>query len=199
MGMSDEIAVITHHEAGHAVAALMTVDNQLDDGFTVTVTLVDRRGTGNGNLRVSGDHPLQAAFIFYAGPWAEARVQWDKPVYTLDGTDDDAMAFRGMVKAAFDDAPDFGGGSDRTCYAALANDGPCIPDNEPYWSGELERAWPVIEKLADTLRDRLSDPTEIDIGCGIRHAIRTAAMSGPAVVALVRPLLEEREMWHYLA
>jgi hypothetical protein len=35
--MTDESALITHHEAGHLVAALMTVDNHLDSQSTVTV------------------------------------------------------------------------------------------------------------------------------------------------------------------
>jgi len=202
--MNDEIAVITHHEAGHAVATLMTVDNELDGQSTVTVALVDGRGTGNGNLRVSGDHPLQgAAFIVYAGPWAEARVQWDKPVHTLDDTNDDGMSFCGMVKAAFDDAPHFGGGSDGDYYDELSDSDPSILDNEPYWSGELERAWPVIEKLADALRDRLNDAEPEEHPYAVLDANRAmmqrATMPSPEVVELVGPLLKERGMWHYLA
>lgn len=199
--MSDEIAVVTHHEAGHAVATLMTVDNKLDDQLTVTVAVVDGRGTGNGNVLVSGDHPAQAAFIVYAGPWAEARVQWGKPVHTLDDTNDDAMSFRGMVKAAFDDAPHFGGGSDGARYAALADADPSIPDNEPYWSGELERAWPVIDKLADALRDRLNDAEPEEHPYAVLNPngkMQRVSMPGPGVVALVQPLLEGRGMWHYL-
>jgi hypothetical protein len=196
--MNDEIAVITHHEAGHAVAALMTVDNKLDDQLTVTATLVNGRGTGKGDLLVSGDHPVQAAFIFYAGPWAEARVQWGKPVHTLDDTNVEGLSFREAVKAAFDDAPHFGGSSDGAYYARLAVADTRVPDSEPYWTGELERAWPVIRVLADALRSRLSDPTEVDIGSGIRHVMRNASMPTGEVGALVRPELESRAMWHYL-
>jgi hypothetical protein len=198
--MSDEMAVITHHEAGHAVATLMTVDNEVGDQSTVTVAVVDERGTGNGNLLVSGDHPIQAAFIFYAGPWAEARVQWSTPVHTLDDTNDDGKSFRETVKAAFDDAADFDGGSDSAYYAALADADPSIPDNEPYWSCELERAWPVIDQLAHALRDGLNNAVpDTESLAALGHTIRTASMPGPEVVALVQPLLVELGMWHYLA
>jgi hypothetical protein len=83
--MNDEIAVVTHHEAGHAVAALMTVVGDLDG--SVTATLLGGKGTGNAHV-ASGvtSVPVQAAFIFYAGPWAEARVQWVKSA--LDCLDD---------------------------------------------------------------------------------------------------------------
>ena len=79
--MTDAIAVITRHEAGHAVAALMTRDTAFDDRVTVTVTLINGRGAGTNGLRVPG-HPVQDAFIFYAGPWSEARAQWGEPVHT---------------------------------------------------------------------------------------------------------------------
>lgn len=94
MHISDEIAVITHHEAGHAVAALMTVVGDLDG--PVTATLVAGRGTGNAKVAswVTSE-PVQAACIFYAGPWAEARVQWVKATLDcLDDTADDGTSFR---------------------------------------------------------------------------------------------------------
>jgi len=200
--VSDQTAAITHHEAGHAVAALMTVNNQLDDQSTVTVTLIDGcRGTGNGDLLVSGDHPVQAAFIFYAGPWAEVRVQWGKPLHTLDDTNDHGMSFRRMVEAAFNDASHFGGGSDGARFATLAHDDPSIPENEPYWSGELERAWPIIAKLAGALRDRLKS-AEAEPGpyaeLNPNRTMQRTSMPNREVVALVQLELEQRGMWHYL-
>lgn len=200
--MSGQTAAITHHEAGHAVAALMTVNNELDDQLTVTVTLIDGwRGTGNGDLLVSGDHPVQAAFIFYAGPWAEARMQWGKPLHTLDDTNDHGMSFRKIVKDAFNDASHFGGGSDGARYATLAHDDPSIPEKEPYWSGELERAWPIIEKLAGALRDRLNSAAP-EQGpypeLNPNRKMQRASMPNREVVALIQPELEAREMWHYL-
>jgi hypothetical protein len=201
--MTDESAVITHHEAGHLVAALMTVDNLLDGKLTVTVALVGGRGTGSGDVLVSGDHPVQAAFIFYAGPWAEARVEWGKPVNTLDDANDDGALFREMVAEAFGSAADFGGGSDRARYAECVNAVASIPGNEPYWSGQLENAWPVIEKLADALRDRLNDADPQDdpfaAVLGGNSTMQIASMTNAEVVELVKPLLEAYGMWRYLS
>jgi hypothetical protein len=75
---------------------------------------------------------MQAAFIFFAGPWAEARVRWGKPVRTLDDTNSDGMTFREVAAEAFGRAADFGGESDRVMYAACVSAAPRIPDNEPY-------------------------------------------------------------------
>jgi hypothetical protein len=195
--MSDETAGVTHHEAGHTVAALMTVHGEVGDH--VGVRLDARRGVGTSHLTPPTGCPVHAALIFYAGPWAEARVQWGKPVHTLDDTNDDGMPFRGMVKAAFDDATDVGGTSDRTAYAEYVSADPSIPDNEQYWSGELERAWPVIEKLADALMDRLETHDSPLAAIDPNRKTQIASMSGHEVVGLVKPLLEACGMWRYLS
>src|SRR4051812_25955044 len=102
--MTDQIALITHNEAGHAVAALTTKDTVFDEDVTVTVTVINGRGAGTNVLLLSG-HPVQDAFIVYAGPWAEARVQRGEPVRTLDDADNNGRSFREAVTAAFNDAP----------------------------------------------------------------------------------------------
>lgn len=199
--MTDQSAVITHHEAGHLVAALMTVASQLDDQAVVTVRLFRGGGTGSGIIATPED-PRWAAFVFYAGPWAEARVQWGKPVHALDDIDD-ATPFRDLLARAFDSAPDLGGLSDRAMYGAHVNADPSIPGSESHWLGELERGWPVIEALADALRDRLDragpqvDAYAAELGPG--GDSRSATMTNGEVVELVRPLLEQCGMWRYLS
>ncbi|OBB06435.1 hypothetical protein A5731_16565 [Mycolicibacterium conceptionense] len=153
--MRDEKAVITHHEAGHAIAALMTVVGDLNG--RVSATIVAGRGTGYAEIvHWLTREPVQAAFVFYAGPWAEARVQWQQPALEgLDDTDANGRSFRETVTTAFRDAPHFGGTSDLALYTELTTIDSSIPEREPYWSRELERAWPVIQELAGTLRDGL--------------------------------------------
>ncbi|WP_133120808.1 hypothetical protein [Mycolicibacterium goodii] len=197
--MNIRIAEITHHEAGHAVAALMTADIA-DDQMTVSVTVINGVGTGYGPLVSDGDHPMQAAFILYAGPWAEARVRWGKPVHGLEDTSDEGTSFRQAVEAAFADGATLSGRSDRARYAVLAKANPSVPAKEQEWSEELERAWPAIEQLAQALRNRLDNARpDTDSMAPVGHVRRTASMPNREVVALVRPLLEERKMWHYLA
>ncbi|OOK65308.1 hypothetical protein BZL29_7922 [Mycobacterium kansasii] len=195
--MADEIAV-AHHEAAHTVAALMTVNNKLDDRIAVTVGTIDGGPSGgNSKVRISGDHPVQAAFMYYAGPWAEARLQWGKPVHGLDDKDEGGTSFRRIVAEKFD----FGADSDGACYAALIEAVPSIPDNEPYWSGQLEQAWPVVEKLAGALRDRLNgaEPRPYLPELGGNRTMRNGSMTYGEVVKLVKPLLETCGMWRYLS
>jgi hypothetical protein len=195
--MADEIAV-AHHEAAHTVAALMTVNNKLDDRIAVTVQTVDGGlSGGNNKVLISGDHPVQAAFIYYAGPWAEARLQWGKPAHGLDDTDEDGTPFRRIVAEKFD----FGTDSDGANYAALIQAVPSIPDNEPYWSRQLEQAWPVVEKLAAALRDRLNgaEPRPYLPELGGNRAMRNAFMTYGEVVELVKRPLEACGMWRYLS
>lgn len=196
--MNNGISMIAHHEAGHAVAALMTADTEFNEQESVRVTIINGVGTGHGPP-VSNDHPVQAAFILCAGPWAEARVQWGKPVYGLDDIDDSGTSFRQAMAAAFDDAATLSGRSDRARYAVLAKADPSIPDREQDWSDELERAWPVIDTLARALRIRLCNAeSDVDSMAAVGHVRRTASMPNREVVALVQPLLEERRMWRYL-
>jgi len=197
--MNDEIALITHHEAGHAVAALMTVDGDLDG--SATVTLVCGRGTGNVNpARGVPSEPAQAAFIFYAGPWAEARVQWAKAALDcLGDTTDDGTSFRETVVAAFKNA-NLGGVSDLAMYNQQVSADPSIPGREPDWSHELERAWPIIQSLANALRDGLGSaepaPHPYPELPGNHHLTMTSyRMPAGEVLALVQPLLEASGMW----
>ncbi|MCA2244873.1 MULTISPECIES: hypothetical protein [Mycobacteriaceae] len=198
--MSDQTAAITHHEAGHAVAVLMTVLGDLDG--PVTVSMVAGRGTGNAKItRWVAGQPAQVAFVFYAGPWAEARAQWAHPVLGgLDESDDRGIPFREAVIAAFKDAPHFGGGSDLAMYMQQVRVDPSIPSMEAYWSGDLECAWPAIQKLAAALRDGLSsaDPEPgpySELPANRDRVMRKFEIPAGEVLALVQPLLEARGIW----
>ncbi|KEF95044.1 hypothetical protein K883_05229 [Mycobacterium sp. TKK-01-0059] len=196
--MADKTAV-AHHEAAHTVAALMTANNGLlDDRIAVTMATIDGGPSGgNSKVLISSDHPVQAAFIYYAGPWAEARLQWGKPAHAVDDTDEDGKSFRQTVAEKFD----FGADSDGACYAGLIQAVPSIPDNEPYWSGQLEQAWPVVEKMAGALLDRLNDaePRPYLPQLGGNRMMRNVSMTYGEVVDLVKPLLETCAMWRYLS
>lgn len=195
--------MITHHEAGHAVAALMTVVGELDG--PVSASIVAGQGAGNAKIgRWVTREPAQAAFIFYAGPWAEARVQWSRPALErLDDTDAHGRSFHEMVTAAFKDAVHFGGTSDLAMYTEQVRIDPSIPDREPDWSCELERAWPVIEALANALQDGLDTaaprPHPYAQLPGNEHlTMRCTEIAAADVVALVQPLLEARRIWRYI-
>lgn len=77
-----------HHEAGHAVAAVMRGGSRLK---SVTI---DETVHGDG-LTVHTSAPWDRSFIAWAGPWAEARLRWgDRP---LDAEDDDCQTFDDYV------------------------------------------------------------------------------------------------------
>ncbi|MDA2893407.1 hypothetical protein PDG61_21005 [Mycolicibacterium sp. BiH015] len=198
MVMGDEVASITHHESGHAVAALMTAHG--DIGSHIALRLVGDRGGGTSHIRASTvQFPAQAAFIYFAGPLAEARVKWGKPVHTLDDTNEHGLVFGQVVDAAFSDGSDYGGGSDRARFDSLATVEPTIADQLPYWVCELERAWPVITRLANALTERLrqAEP-DTETWAAVGKIEREARMSNAEIVALVQPPLEASGMWRYL-
>ncbi|MCV7289142.1 hypothetical protein H7J87_27825 [Mycolicibacterium wolinskyi] len=196
--MRDEKAVITHHEAGHAVAALMTVAGDLEG--PVSACIVAGRGTGNTKINDWViDEPVQAAFVFYAGPWAEARVQWRQPALEgLDDTDASGRSFRMAVRAAFLEG--VGRTGDLAYYNGMAKIDSSIPERETDWSRALERAWPVIGALAKALRDGLdaAEPgphpyAELPDNDGLTAT--RYEIAGDDVVALVQPQLEARGIW----
>ena len=63
--LPDEATIVTHHEAGHAVAALMTVNGSV--GEKLTVGLVLGRGPGNVRVVVPTDHPVTSRIHLLRG------------------------------------------------------------------------------------------------------------------------------------
>lgn len=102
--------------------------------------------------------------------------------------------------AAFKAAANLDGLSDLAMYTEQTSIDPSIPNREPYWSRELERAWPAIQRLAQALRDGLDsaqpEPHPYAELPANRHlTMNRFAMPGGEVLALVQPLLEARGLW----
>lgn len=143
----DERLLTAHHEAGHAVAALMRGGGQLRS-ITIEPTTTYLGHTGYRGK------PCDTAFVTYAGPWAEARAQWVRP--TLDDEDDDGCTFEDYVSVAFLSNADGDGEDYRRAQEAeaaqLGEFGQQFLDltgvRQEMWSGELEQSWPLIQQVA---------------------------------------------------
>ena len=128
-------------------------------------------------------------------------MQWAKAALDcLGDTTDDGTSFRETVVAAFKNASNLGGASDLAMYNQQVSADPSIPDREPDWSHELERAWPIIQSLANALRDGLDSaepaPHPFAELPGNHHLTMTPyRMPAGEVLALVQPLLEASGMW----
>jgi Peptidase M50B-like len=147
--MVEDRLLTAHHEAGHAVAALMRGGSQLRS-ITIEPTTNYLGHTGWRGK------PCDSAFVTYAGPWAEARAQWEPPA--LDDEDDDGYTFEDYVTAAFlRNAAGDGEDYRRAQEADAAMYGPEFAHlaygREEHWSRELEQSWSAIRQLAAMLMD----------------------------------------------
>jgi excisionase family DNA binding protein len=146
------VYLVAHHEAGHAVAAVMRGGGEL---VSITIEPTDEyAGHTQTRLKPWSD---DAAFVTYAGPWAEARFQW--PLPTLHGDDDDGCTFEDYIIAAFlnnidGDGKQYRDDLDRERqgygkhYDRLVN----VARREQFWSTrELEGVWPVMQSVAALL------------------------------------------------
>jgi hypothetical protein len=117
----------------------------------------------------------------------------------LDDTDSGGTSFLDMINRAFESAGNLDGEGDRARYCQVETEYPGTWENEPHWSDELERAWPAIQELASALRDGL-DKAEPDTKtlAALNRTLYQFTIPGSEVVALVRPLLEERGQWRYI-
>lgn len=167
-----------HHEAGHAVAALMRGGGELTSISIDCADPCSKAGhpktphAGYTGIRVK---PWDQQFVTYAGPWAEARCQWNRD--SLDGEDDDGRSFHDHVLGAFLVNRD----GDSEEYRQL-EDGVTLPDGtvsesptarkaqflgrprveliaerEQAWMRELEGRWPVIHAVAELLMQGCTD------------------------------------------
>jgi hypothetical protein len=147
--MVDERLLTAHHEAGHAVAALMRGGGELRS-ITIEPTAAYQGHTGYRGK------PCDSAFVTYAGPWAEARAQW--ALATLEDEDDDGCTFEDYVTAAFLRNADGDGEQYRRAQEADAalygpEFGHLAYGREEHWSRELEESWPAVQQLAAMLMD----------------------------------------------
>src|SRR5271155_3311720 len=145
----DQRAITAHHEAGHAVAAVMrgelisTTIEPTDDYLGYTEFCVKAWGSDE-------------TFVTFAGPWAEARAQWPGGDEDDEGcTADDYIA--GAFLANLDgDLDDYRGHLDReralygVWFDWIVGKG---VKREVGWSRELEGVWPAIKAVAGLLLD----------------------------------------------
>jgi hypothetical protein len=137
-----------YHEAGHAVAAVMRGGGEL---LAITIEGTDDYA-GKTWTRAK---VFDAAFLSFAGPWAEARAQW--PMRTLDGKDRDGCVFGDYLTAAWLHNCDGDGERYEEHLAAEAEmygdhvAQVCGPQREDGWTSELAQHWSVIRAVAKLL------------------------------------------------
>lgn len=176
MNDRNERSLTAHHEAGHAVAAVMRGGGTFTS-ITITPT-ADCAGMTRTQVMV-----WDAPFVVYAGPWAQARARWSEP--TLDDDDADGCCFEDHVFAALMENPDdfdsYRQHLDHPILVArydherkMAQKHPERFDNESgsfnhiaaqehLWTFELERVWPVIEQVAQALLNGTAvTPDQVD-------------------------------------
>ena len=172
----DEQDLTAHHEAGHAVAALVCKGGKL---ISITIHPPPEHPEYAGCTHVQVGDPWQLQFAVYAGPWTEARAKWPlDSLGNLDDQNDRGRPFREYVRDAFDVNRD--GDSEKF---ALLQEG-IRPDNaerfkpqvdaiaestghtkleaaiqrEQEWSRRLEEdCWPLIRAVARMLLDGCTD------------------------------------------
>lgn len=138
-------SITAHHEAGHAMAAVMR-------GAQLHYVSITADGDSLGFTHFTGKC-CDRAFITYAGPWAEARAQW--PTNDLNDEDNDGNTFADHVVGAFLANID---GDAEVYQSALKSEslGPADPAllavREGAWGRELQRVWPVIQRTARLLQ-----------------------------------------------
>jgi hypothetical protein len=142
---ADEVDITAHHEAGHAVAAVMR-----GGGVLVSITIDPTEDyLGHTQFRVKR---WDAAFATFAGPWAEARSRWPG-----GEVDDDGCVLDDYVTAAFmanpNDLSDYGDHleRERNQYGGHWPEVIHPGKREAWWSTELEGCWPVIQAVARLL------------------------------------------------
>ncbi|MEY8015270.1 hypothetical protein [Mycobacterium servetii] len=143
-----ERELTAYHEAGHAVAAAMRGGGELRS-ITIEPSAAYLGHTG---FRCK---PCDTAFVTYAGPWAEARVQW--PLPSLDGEDEDGASFEDYVAAAF--LRNAGGDGEDYRHACEADQAllgerfaELVATREQFWGfRELDEHWPAVQAVAQLL------------------------------------------------
>jgi hypothetical protein len=163
-GTSTDPYLTAYHEAGHAVAALVC-------GLRLTsITIEPDPGNpeirGNTGVSFDKNKPTHYHFSVFAGPWAEARVQW--PHHSLGSLDDGHGGGRSFRSYVFEALEGVDRDGDSVKYVDMQSgklpDGSSfnhpdreiaqregrptievVADRERRWSRHLEkRCWPII-------------------------------------------------------
>jgi hypothetical protein len=142
MNAPDQGCLTAFHEAGHAVAVILRCG-------TITAIAIDPESGETHYGATDHDGPTWAnPFIAYAGPWAEARVQW--PDIDLTDTDGGGRTFRDYVQAAFENSADAQTYEAYRRHEDAWSQGPppTFVEKTRTWNAELEEHWPVIRAVA---------------------------------------------------
>lgn len=147
--------ITAHHEAGHAVAAVMRGGSTLR-----SVTLSKRPGEG---VTWMNAHVWDSGFQSYAGPWAEARHLWTEP--TLAGIDEQGRSFDDLIAEVLFMQPSDAlavDDDDRAQRSLLQRSGlpahkveSMMENRRKVWTLELEAVLPAIREVARMLLDGL--------------------------------------------
>jgi hypothetical protein len=162
MDTSRQRYLTAFHEAGHAVAVV------LRNGTVVAIAIEPEPGETHYGATDHHGPTWANPFIAYAGPWAEARVQW--PDIEISSTDDHGRSFGDYVRAAFENS------ADAATYAEyLPHEESWSQDAPPtfaaktsMWNAELEDHWLAVRAVAlrlfsgevlrhDVVRDLVGD------------------------------------------
>jgi hypothetical protein len=192
--VAEKLRVSAHHEAGHAVAAVLV------GGSVEHLRLTDDRDSSKwGNCRSTMPTTVaKRGFNTFAGPWADVRAQWPEGA-PLDGVDANGRTFSQCVAQEFAEdlygdglldedpsldlpelhelgvEPDLFGDDLESYLWIWEQSGGNAADRatvEAEWLGKLEVLWPIIQALATQLL-----------------AVRD--MDGVDVHAIVEPMLAE--------
>ena len=138
---SDVLAMTAHHEAGHAVAAAMR-------GHEPYLIRIDQQGGGHTRYGARGAYD-DAAFIAYAGIWAEARYIWaGRPESVTTSANDDSEFIDMVTGVTMEQGDDYSVVHDH--FAMLAASLGTNVEEATYktWDRELEDVWPYIQEQA---------------------------------------------------
>lgn len=158
----ERLHITAHHEAGHAVAALMRGGGEC---HRITIEPTETHwGMTRTTVKPFVD---DAGFSTFAGPWADARVRWPAEL-PFDECDEDGCTFADLITEVFVNDAD----GDLEQYEAVwesdrvqiaPREGKlALPEGfspmteewyEAKWSDELEQVWPVIQALATRLME----------------------------------------------
>jgi hypothetical protein len=142
----EELRRITaHHEAGHAVATYVR-------GGTVDSITIMPTATLLGETLTSPKSWTATAFAIHAGPWAEARVQWQLSTFDLDDNYHSRL-FEDKLHQAWMLNLDGDGDLMKMATAQEELEGLQIVHNyrTDQWNKELEAYSPAIQEVAALL------------------------------------------------